>query len=170
MMRGAILLPLVILLLSGCGYRLQGRVDTLPGDVRYLYVELFSNKTYEPFLENSVTNEVVERFARHRQLEIVEEPVRAEAILGGRIVKYKNSALSYDRNDKTAEYRSRMTVRAELRRADNGEVLWKGTVSWREDYSTSRDKTVQEDREQAAIQVVSERVADEIFSRVIDNF
>ncbi len=170
MSRIVVLVALLALLLSACGYRLQGRSDALPGDVRSLYVELFRNDSYEPFLENAVTNEVVGRFARHGRLEIVERPARAEGILGGRIVKYSNRALSYDRDDKIAEYRSQMTVTAMLRRVDNGEVLWKGSVVWQEDYAVSSDKFVQDEREQAAIQEISQRLADELFSHLIDNF
>lgn len=170
MSRLLILLVLLSLLLPGCGYRLQGRTDALPGNVRNLYVELFRNDSYKPFLENALTNAVVGRFARHDRLEIVEQHARAEGILSGRIVGYSRSALSYDRDDRIAEYRSKITVNAVLRRADNGEVLWKGNVSWQEDYTASSDKALQDDREQAAIQVVSQRVADELFSRLIDNF
>ncbi|APG26806.1 hypothetical protein A7E78_02405 [Syntrophotalea acetylenivorans] len=170
MSRFIVSLILAVLLLSACGYRLQGRSDSLPGDVRSLHVELFRNDTYEPLIENSVTNEVVERFARHDRLELVEEPSRAEGILGGRIVKYSNRAISYDRDDDIAEKRSQMTVEAVLRRVGNGEVLWKGTVVWQEDYSVNIDKVVQDDREQAAIQVISQRLADELFSHMIDKF
>ncbi len=170
MIRSVILIGLLALSLTACGYHLQGRSAKLPGDVRHIYIEMFDNDSYEPFLENSVTREVVGRFSRHKQLEIVEQPSRAQAILGGRIVRYSNTALSYDRDDNIAEYRSQMTVEAQLRRIENGEVLWKGVVDWQEDYAVTRDKVVQDDREQAAIQVISQRLADELFSRLIDNF
>ncbi len=170
MRRAAVLLGLLALLLCSCGYRLQGRSDGLPGGVRSLHVELFRNATYEPFVENAVTNEMVQRFARHASLEIVERSARAEAVLGGRIIEYSNRSLSYDRDDNIAEYRSQMTVEAVLCRTDNGAVLWKGRVAWQEDYTASSDKAVQDDREQAAIQVVSRRLADELFSRLLDNF
>ncbi len=170
MSRFIVSLILAILLLSACGYRLQGRSDNLPGDVRILYVELFRNDTYEPFIENTLTNEVVERFARHGRLQLVEQPARAEGILGGRIVKYSNRTISYDRDDDIAEKRSQMTVEAVLRRVGNGEVLWKGTVVWGEDYPVTSDKVLQDDREQAAIREVSQRLADELFSHMIDKF
>lgn len=170
MSRLLVLSLLLCLVLPGCGYRLQGRSDALPGNVRSLYVELFRNDSYKPFLENELTNAVVERFARHDRLEIVEQPARSESILSGSIVGYSRSSLSYNRDDDIAEYRSNMRVKAVLRRAENGEVLWTGTVSWHEDFRASSDKTLQEDREQEAIQVVSQRLADELFSRLIDNF
>lgn len=170
MSRFLILITLLVLLLSACGYRLQGRADALPGDVHRVYVELFQNDSYEPFLENAVTNQVVGRFARHDRLEIVEQPARAEGVLGGRIVGYSNSAISYNQDDHITEYRSQMRVEAVLRRVGNGEVLWKGSVVWQEDYSVSSDKVLQDDREQAAILAISQRLADELFSHMIDQF
>ncbi len=170
MIRSALLIVLLVFALGACGYRLQGRSAQLPGGVRSVVIELFDNQTFEPFLENSVTRAVISRFARHAELEIVEQPARTEALLRGRITGYRNFALSYDQNDRIAEYRSEMTVEADLLRLETGEVLWRGSVVWHEDYNVSEDKVLQEDRKRAAILEISERLADELFSRMIDQF
>jgi outer membrane lipopolysaccharide assembly protein LptE/RlpB len=160
----------LMLLLAGCGYHFQGRDAELPGAVHTLYVELLTNATFEPFLENELTNAVVERFSRNPRLQIVEDRNRADAILSGTIASYGNYALAYDQNDAIAEYRSQMSLDAVLRRADNAEALWKGNVAWAEEYSSSIDKTLQDARENAAIQSISERLAEELYSRIVDNF
>lgn len=156
--------------LAGCGYQFQGRSDQLPGEVRTLYISLMENRTLEPFLENSVTNAIVERFARNPHLEIVEDPNRADAILNGTISRYSNYAISYTSTDAIAEYRSEMVLDAGLRLAENAAVLWKGTVSWTEEYPTSPNKILQDDRENAAIELISQRLADELYSRITDDF
>ncbi len=161
---------LLLMLLSGCGYHLQGRDAELPGGVKTLYIELLANATYKPFLENEVTNAVVERFSRNPRVQFVEDRNRADAILSGTITSYSSNALSFNRDDAISEYRSRMVLAAVLRRADNAEVLWKGNVGWAEEYRTSSDKTIQEDRENAAIQAIGQRLAEELYSRMIDNF
>ncbi len=161
---------LLMLLPGGCSYHLQGRSAELPGGVKTLYVEMLANATYKPFLENDVTNAVVERFSRNPRLQIVEDRNRADAILSGTITSYSRRALSYDQNDEIAEYRSRMTLAAVLRRADNAEALWKGNVDWAEEYRSNSDKTLQENRENAAIQAIGQRLAEELYSRIVDNF
>lgn len=161
---------LLLTLLAGCDYHLQGRNAELPGGVKTLYVELLANATYKPFLENEVTNAVVERFSRNPRVQIVEDRNRADAILSGTITSYGRGALSYDQDDKIAEYRSKMRLEAVLRRADNAEALWKGNVAWAEEYRSSSDKTLQEDRENAAILAIGQRLAEELYSRMIDNF
>jgi outer membrane lipopolysaccharide assembly protein LptE/RlpB len=161
---------LLILSLFGCGYHLQGRGDTLPGGVRYVHVAILQNATLEPFLENAVTNALLDRLIRSPGVELVDTPDRADALLTGTIVQYSNGAMSYDGSDRIAEYRSHMTVEVALRHADNAQVLWKGRSSWMEDYVANADKALENDREQAAIEEIALRLADEIYSRMVDDF
>jgi outer membrane lipopolysaccharide assembly protein LptE/RlpB len=159
----------LLLAAFGCGYHLQGR-GALPAEVRTLYIEMMENGTRKPFLENMVTTAVVERFSRHPHLVIVEDRNRADAILGGKIIGYRRNSIAYDRNDDIAEYRSQIVLDAALRRGDDAAALWKGRISWAEEYTTSDDKALQDARESAAIDLVSERLADELYSRVFDAF
>ncbi len=169
-MRLGVLLVLVFAVLSGCGYHLPGQGSDLPGNIRTLYIELFTNQTFEPSLENLVTNDLSEQFARKRSLRLVEDPSRADAVLSGAIAGYSTAAASYDRTDRITEYRATMKVSAVLRRFRDDKILWKGTVSWSEEYPADLDKAAQEDNEAAAIERISERVAEELFFRITDNF
>jgi outer membrane lipopolysaccharide assembly protein LptE/RlpB len=171
-MKKVVIMAAALLLFGagGCGYHLQGRSDRLPDDVHTLYVQMIENGTRKPFLENTVTNAVVERFSRHPRLEIVEDRNRADAILRGKIVRYGNGSVSYNRTDQIAEYRSLIVLDAALVRGDGASALWKGTVSWSEEYDTTDDKALQAIRESAAIDSASERLADELYSRIVDAF
>lgn len=164
------LLFTAVLLLGGCGYHLPERGNTLPPEVRTVYVELFTNRTYEPYLENYVTEAIVDWFAGKPELSLTEDRSRADAVLSGTVTTYTTKPISYDRNDVITEYRSAMTIAATLRQSPSDRVLWKGSVDWSEEYPTSLDKGVQEDNETAAIAVISERIARELFYRVMDNF
>lgn len=169
MNRLLLLSAMLLLLLTGCGYRFAGQVNNLPDDVRTLYVELFVNRTFEPYLENRLTDQVVEEFARHRTLRTVERK-KADASLSGIIKSYVTGPVSYDRDDEITEYRSKLTLLATVRRTDTGKVLWKGALSWTEEYPASDDKIVQEDNEAAAIGVIVDRLAEELHFRVVENF
>lgn len=161
---------LILLPLCACGYHLQGQGNALPDDIRSVRIELFKNGTKEPFIDNRVTNEVVSKFARAGVLEVVENPDFADAVLSGRVIAYSSSALSYDERDRIVEYRSKMNVEATLRRRDTGRVLWKGTVSWTEEYPTDATLAVREDNEARAIEVLSRRIAEQLHSRVLEAF
>lgn len=164
-------LPLILLLLlGGCGYQLSGRGTALPADVQTLHIELFANRTAEPYLENRVTDATTSWFARPHFLQLVEQAGAADAVLGGTVSAYSTAPISYDRSDVITEYRSIMTVDAVLRRSSDGRVLWKGQVEWSEEYPASLDKGAQEDNEAAAIDVIAERVAQEIYTRILESF
>lgn len=166
------LLPLVLLLLllSACGYRFAGRdVGALSG-VGTLRIELFGNRTAEPYLENWVTDSVTHRFARTPGLQLVEGRGAVDALLGGKVLAYSTDPIAYDRDDRITEYRSSMTVEAVLTNTEDGRVLWKDTVEWSEEYPVSLDKSAQEDVEAAAIAVIADRVAQQLHARILDGF
>lgn len=163
-------LLLAILLLAGCGYHLPGRSNNLPPEVQTLYIELFGNRTVEPFLENRITDRVTDRFARTDALHLVENRARADAALSGVVTSYTTAPISYDRSDVITEYRSIMTVAVTLRQMSDDRVLWKGDVEWSEEYPASLDKSAQEDNEAAAIDVLADRLAQELYFRIMENF
>lgn len=169
-MRGFGLLLVASLLVAGCGYHLPGRGNSLPPEVQSLYIELFSNRTAEPFLENRITDSVVGRFALKRPLRLVEKQENADAVLSGVVTGYDTSPISYDRNDEITEYRSTVTIAVALRQTADDRILWKGNIDWSEEYPTSLDKSVQEDNEAAAIGVIADRLAQELYFRIMDDF
>jgi len=161
---------LICLLVSACGYHFRGEGDSLPGSVHRVYIEMIDNRTTEPFLENRLTNAVSRRFARKREVDVTAQRTTAEAILSGRITGYATSPISYDRNDDVVEYRSTMKTAFTLSRARDGKTLWKGTLSWSEEYFADADKSVQDDRESAAVISISDRLSDELLSHLLENF
>lgn len=169
-MRLSIVLSVLIFLLCGCGYHFGGVSDQLPGNIHYLYVGLFDNQTSEAFLENLVTDRVIEKFARTGKISIVEDPAKADAILSGVISAYSRDALAYRSDDSIAEYGSRIGVSAMLRKAGDHSVLWKGTVYWDEEFSAATDREAEEDAEAMAQEAVAARLADELYSRLTENF
>jgi outer membrane lipopolysaccharide assembly protein LptE/RlpB len=170
MMRRLALLWILPLFLGGCGYHFSGEVNNLPPEIRSLYIELFANRTAEPYLENFITNQVIEEFARSRNLHLTEDRTSADAVLSGTVSEYSTAPVSYGRDDEITEYRSAMGIDAVLYRASDGKALWKGNLSWTEEYPSNDDKTVQEDNEGAAIGVIVERLAEDLYFRIVDNF
>jgi len=169
-MRRLILLWMLPFFLGGCGYHFSGEVSSLPPEIRSLYIELFANRTAEPYLENFITNQVVEEFARSRNLHLTEDRNSADAVLSGTVSRYSTSPVSFGRDDEITEYRSAMTVDTVLYRSSDGKALWKGNLSWTEEYPSNDDKAVQEDNEAAAIVVIVERLAEDLYFRIADNF
>jgi outer membrane lipopolysaccharide assembly protein LptE/RlpB len=169
-MRRLALVLLLLPLLCACGYRFTGRDAGALAGVATLRIELFGNRTAEPYLENRVTDAVTLRFARTPGLQLLEGSGAAGALLGGTVLAYSTDPIAYDRDDRVTEYRSVMTVEAVLTDADGGRVLWKDRVEWSEEYPVSIDKSAQEDAEAAAIAVIADRIAQQLHARILDGF
>lgn len=166
------LLVIVITLLSvfGCGYHFPGKGGSLPGEVQKVYLPLFVNRTSEPQLESLLSNNVSEVFARNGNISQVETQQQAEAVLEGVVSSYSSRAVSYDKNDDISEYRSTIVIDVALRQVSDGRLLWQGSVAWSDEYPATDDKAEQEDRERDAIENISLRIAEELLSRLLDDF
>ncbi|MBW2186166.1 MAG: hypothetical protein JRG71_07130 [Deltaproteobacteria bacterium] len=160
----------VLTLLSGCGYHLPGRGESLPDDIQSIVVVPFTNKTTEPFIENQLTNEVRDQFSRRRTLDVVASEEQADAVMSGVITSYRSHSVTYDENDDITEYRVTMTVDAKLVRTNGEDVIWQGVVSWHEEFFASDDRAEQDYHESEVQDDVSRRLAQELYNRLTDNF
>lgn len=163
-------LSLCVWLAGGCGYHLPGRGDAIPEDIQKIYVDVIINKTSEPFIENLLTSDVRDQFARRPAFEVVSEPNKSDAVISGTITRYSARAVSYDENDDIKEYRAAMTTEFRFERTDGSEVLWQGNVSWDEEFLASDDRAQQDNNETEAQKELTFRLASELFNRLVDNF
>lgn len=163
-------LCLCVWLAGGCGYHLPGRGDTIPADVEKIFVEVLVNRTAEPFIENRLTSEVRDQFARRPGFEVVSERSKSEAVISGTIIRYRANAAAYDENDDIKEYRVTMTTEFRFERTDGSEVFWQGNVSWDEEFMAHDDRAQQDNNETEAQDELTFRLATELFNRIVDNF
>jgi outer membrane lipopolysaccharide assembly protein LptE/RlpB len=171
--RTALLLMLLIFvssLFSGCGYHSiahdsQGRF----GDGATVSIPIFSNKTYKPNLENILLNDLIGEFAKRSGLRVVERDV-ADYTLSGEVLNYGKVAVSYTGYDIVKEYTATITVVAALRKNSNQKVIWKGEVSWSQDFPASSDIAILQNSEDAAIQVICQRLAQQLYLKINEDF
>lgn len=164
-----LLLLVIALSLGACGYHFPGQGGTLPGGVESIHIAMFDNQTREPLLENRLTTEVIAIFSGRsniRQVAIEE----AEAQLTGRILSYDSRAISFQQGDQISKFRASMVVAVRLQRSANQALLWEGTVRWQTEYDAAADKMLQADDERRAQDELARRLAEEIFSRLLDDF
>ena len=157
------------LLVVGCGYHFPGQGGSLPGDVERIHVPLFENLTREPFLENNLTTAVSDLFSRRANVRLV--PVEdAQAELLGRIRSYDSRSIAYAEGDLISKYRADMVVEVRLLHRETQALLWDGTVRWQMEYDAAADKMLQGDEERRAQDELTQRLAEEIYFRLLDDF
>lgn len=111
--------------MCGCaGYRL-GSVN--PDDpIKKIYIPQVKNRTTEPAIEARATSKIVTAFQIDGTYMVVNEK-DADAILDVTLTSYNRSALRFDKNDITREYRLTIGSDVVLRDATTQKVIWKST-------------------------------------------
>lgn len=159
----------LLLLMFGCGYLPEGRMPH-GGPHSTLAVELLQNRTGRAFLENEVSNRVMERFGRGASFLLVEDPTSAQLLMTGTVSDYDTTPSAYDRDDRIELYRARMTVQVIVTQTADGRVVWRGDVTETAEFATSDDRALQQANENLAVSKLAERLADELYSRISSGF
>jgi outer membrane lipopolysaccharide assembly protein LptE/RlpB len=130
--RGA---ALAILLSSACGYNFAGTGSRVPEDVKTVSLGPIQNETRELGIEKALLESLEDEVSSRPRLKVV--PIgQGEATLSGIVRYYIARPTSFSSQDEALEYQVTMAVDLELRRTDNGKLLWKG-VNVRESQSYS---------------------------------
>jgi TolB-like protein len=160
-----------LLLAAGCGYHTPTAGDAWVGEEgRLLNVELFANRTVEPYLDTIVTDEVTAQLSRSRLVEVVEDRAAADLLLTGTVTDFASQAAAYDADDRISEYSARLTVSARLVRRSDGTVLWQEEFRRSETYAALLDKGLQQGEESLAARVVARRIAEDLLARLLTAF
>jgi len=170
-MKRLCLLCALLLLSAGCGYHVPGVGDSwVGGEGRTLLVELFANRTSEPYLDTIVTDEVATQLARSRLVRLTEDRGAAELLLAGTVSAFDSRVAAYDADDRITEYSARMTVQARLVRRSDGSVLWQEEFRRSETYPALVDKGLQQGEESLAARIVARRIAEDLLARLATAF
>jgi outer membrane lipopolysaccharide assembly protein LptE/RlpB len=171
--RTALLLLLLVLILSlntGCGYHsLAQDTQKYFGESATVSIPIFANKTYKPNLENILLNNLIGEFAKRNGLRVVQSGA-SDYTLSGELLNYGKSAVSYTGQDIVKEYTATLTIAATLRKSSNQKVVWKGQLSWSQDLPANSDIAIQQNSEDAAIQVICQRLAQQLYLRINQDF
>jgi outer membrane lipopolysaccharide assembly protein LptE/RlpB len=166
-----ILLLIVLLFQGGCGYHAPGQGDAWVGrEGKTLFIELFANRTAEPYLDNFMTEMVVRQLSRSRYFEITEDRPTADLVLAGTVVGFDSKALAYGSDDRIAEYRASLQVDVRLITPASGDVLWQDALRRSEDYPATIDKNLQLEGRSLAARQAAERLAEDLYVRLLDAF
>ena len=162
---------LLLLLLVGCGYHSPGNSDNWVGDeARLLYVQLFENRTVEPYLDNYITDAVIAELSRSRLLELTEDSDLAEVRLVGEVKDFDSEARSYSSSDEITAYTATMTVAVRLLRKNSSEIVWQQTMQRTQEYLAENNKNLQLEDQKLAARQVSLRLAEDIHASMLNNF
>lgn len=116
------LLVTMIVVLTGCvGYRLG---NTLPANLKTVYVPTFINKTGEPMVETEATRAAIQELQMDGSLEVVGQDL-ADTLLEVTLTKISFQPLGFEQNSrKTArEYRLYLYADVIFKKAKTNQIL-----------------------------------------------
>jgi hypothetical protein len=144
MSRNKITIFIVILIIStGCGYRIHSSVDALPTGIRSLGIPTFRNLTTQFKVEQLISSAVLKEFSTRTRARINSSNSSVDAVLLGEILDVSSSPVTF--GDQTFGSAFMVTVRmsAKLVRTKDSSIIWqKQDFMYRERYvlnSVARD-------------------------------
>jgi outer membrane lipopolysaccharide assembly protein LptE/RlpB len=164
------IVPVVFALLffSACGYRFAGS-GNLPGGIEKVAIEILKNRTTETGLENTITNDLIYEFSRKGR-KVLKDRKQAEAVLTGVIKSESITTISRRAEQSPLARRVKINVSLKLTGSD-GEVKWSvSDVSEFQEYNVATDKQSTEVNKRRAIESLSKKLAEKVYSRLTDNF
>jgi Lipopolysaccharide-assembly len=117
---------LAFLSLLGCGYQFAGRSDLFPKDIHSVYVEPFLNRTRDVGLGPEITTALRGELYRRGELQLVDQPDRADAILSGVVRSFDTLTASVNQNAEVLQFEATLIVDTTFRRREPSEILWRG--------------------------------------------
>ena len=159
---------ILFVILTGCGYRFVGG-GSFPSGIESVFVEIFQNRSAEVGLENTITNDLIYEITR-KEAVFLESKDNAEGILSGVVTDVTTAPAS--RRGETVAVERRITVRLDLKLTNtNGKVVWtvKG-ISANETYFVGALNEVTEANKQEALEVLSKRFSEIMYTQLTSDF
>jgi hypothetical protein len=164
---------LLLLAISGCGYRFAADGGSRLDAGQTVWVAYFKNDTIYPQAAVQLKRALFERFSAMRGISPAGSKEEGDLLVEGVITGYGLNAVSYSAADLVKEYRLIISAEVTVRRKGDkpdAKPLWKGTVSARQDYPAETIIELQRNREDAALLSASRKMAQQIIWAMEQNF
>ncbi len=164
--------------LIGCGYHVAGRADLVPKEIKTIAVPAFGNITTRYKLTDRLPEAIAREFISRTRYRVVSNPNAADAILRGAVLNYLNYPTIFDSGDATRPGTGRASgvemhviLQVSLVERASGKVLFnRSFFDVRERYQISTDPAVYFEESDAALNRVSQQVARQVVTAILENF
>ncbi|MDY6903757.1 MAG: LptE family protein [Thermodesulfobacteriota bacterium] len=153
---------------AGCGYRFAG-TGGMPGGLTQINVAVFENRSSERGVEATFTNSLIYELTQRGGVTIVSADA-ADGRITGTIQSISTDTVSHEETYVTSERRVRVVLAVRLATA-GGRTLWAADkIEGREVYAVAGSAHMTEQNKKAAIERLSENMAEAIYNRMSADF
>ena len=124
---------------SGCGYTLSGRGNSLPATIKVIGIPLFTNQSQTPDIDQVLTRAVREEFQSHGRYTVNPGIEGADAVLHAVILNVSYAVTAFTTSHQASRYAVTVTANVEFRDVnDNNKVLWANpALTFRDEYDVT---------------------------------
>ena len=169
--RSAVLASALIFL-PGCGYRVAGKADLLPKDLKVIAIPAFGNVTTRYKLTDKLPAAITREFLTRTRYQVVADPEEADAILQGAVVNYFSSSTVFDpQTGRASGVQMSVFLQVTLQDRKTGAILYqRPSMEFRQRYEISVDQLAYFEESDVALARLSQDVARTLVSSILENF
>ncbi len=158
--------------LTGCGYHVGGKANSMPKTVKTIAIPTFGNLTSRYKISDRLGNAVSREFLTRTRYQIVADPNGADAVLSGVVVNYVAYPTVIDQvTNRAAGVQIQVILRLTLTEKVSGKVLFtRPNMEVRERYEISIDQNQYFEESETALERLSRDVARSVVSAVLSGF
>lgn len=162
---------LALVCAAACGYGLVGRTSTLPPSIRVIRFVTLENRTSRVGVEQRLSREIARELASRGRFSVRSTPDRADAELTGSVTGFDLYPVAFDELGRALQYQVGITAQVRLTTTPDQKILWENpSYTFRENYTFSGSAASYVDRENEAVDRVSERFAESLVSSLLEGF
>ncbi len=158
--------------LTSCGYRVVGKTDVLPKNVKTIAVPAFGNATTRYKISDLLASAITREFISRTRYQIVPDPNQADAVLSGSVVNFFAYPTTFDpQTGRAAGVQVILMMQLSLRDRSTQAVLFdRPHMEFRQTYELSVDPRAYFDESDVAMDRLSRDAARSVVSAVLENF
>ncbi len=107
----------------GCGYRLGAVTRTFDHDVHTIGVETFDNETREIGVEKRLGLAIEREFVMRGPFKVA-KATESDLVLSGTVTVAEDRPVAFNKEDEVLVYQTQLALDLELRRRDDGKLVW----------------------------------------------
>jgi outer membrane lipopolysaccharide assembly protein LptE/RlpB len=158
--------------LAGCGYALVGRGNTLPSDIRKVYIKPIENRTGRQRVDQAVTLAIGDEMVKRHRFTLTATREGADAELSGAVVGFGATPVTFDTAGRATAYELSLTASIAFKRLDDDKVLWQNkNYNFRQNFPLAvSNSSAFVDLENSAIDQAAKAFAQTMVSDLLEGF
>lgn len=158
--------------LAGCGYKVAGKADLLPKNLRTIAIPAFNNVTTVYKLTDRLPNALAQEFIARTRYQVIADSNEADMVLTGAVANVIAFPTTFDPlTARAAGVQVQVVLQVTLRERLTGKVIYsQPSLDFRERYEISTDPAAYFDESAPAFERMSRGVARTVVSSILEMF